>query len=57
MSVFLAVCLLFSEHFLAVSSGVLYCSGSEKEGLVHTVNLLISLLNLDRVASLSSVVE
>ena len=46
----------FLEHVLVVFSGVLYCRGSEKEDLVHMVNLLIYLINLDHVASLSSVV-
>ena len=57
MSVFLAECSLFSEHCRAVSSGGLYFRGSEKEGLVHMVNLLIYLINLGHVTSLSSVVE
>ena len=45
----------FLEKCLAVSSGVLHCRGSEKEGLVKMVNLLIYLINLDHVTSSSSV--
>ena len=57
MNVFLAVFWLFFGYFLVMSSDVLHCMGSEKEGLVQTVNLLIYLIKFDHVASSSSMVE